>query len=86
MLESWTIQKLLDSPTIFKDNIRILQSLRIEARELKTGPLFQVKLWWQYCSCGCDKYTPRIRIKDELMTCYHCIKNYNERKKLGLVN
>jgi len=92
MLESWTIQKLqiitLGSweweEQYFKNPNKTLLSLRIEAGELKDSLLFQVKQWWKYCPCGCDKYTSKLNINDDLRIKYYDERLAKERKELGL--
>jgi hypothetical protein len=84
MLESWTLQKSIFYSSDEKTKtISSLMSLRIETKEIKSN-LFDFKTWDQYCPCGCDKYSPRITIKEKLRICYHCIKSYNELKELGI--
>ena len=88
MLESWTIQKLVEVTMEYlnglQPTITVLLSMRIEGSELKKTPLFDVKQWIDYCPCGCDRYTPRININHDLAVEYHWKQIQKERQKLGI--
>jgi hypothetical protein len=88
MLESWTIQKLVsccdNRDVALEPTIKTLLSMRIESHELKNTILFRMKTFMDYCPCGCDTYTPKINIQDDLRVKYHDEQNLKERQKLGL--
>jgi hypothetical protein len=84
MLESWTIQRLIFFSTNEEDNKIEILSMRINSGELKSTPLFRMKTFMDYCPCGCDKYTPKIQIQNDLQVKYYDERIAKEREALSL--